>query len=117
MRAGPPAVAPILKTAWQAPLIGLAIVGAFAMTAAATSPPAGAERLAVVFPPWWSHARIAAAGASAGDIAGAGSVPFILVLRSEHAGLGARSRQAGGLLLLDPAATGACAPPLQESRA
>lgn len=115
MRAGTPAVRLILKTAWRAPLVGLAIVAPFVMAARAATPPAS-DRLAAVFPPWWSSAHVTAAAASAGDIAGAGSVPFILILRGDGVDLGARARRAGALLLLDPAAAGVCAPPVQEPR-
>jgi hypothetical protein len=96
--------------------VGAAIVGPLVLAAGASATPASAERLAVVFPPWWGNDHILAAAASAGDVVGVGSVPFILILRGDGAGLDARARRAGGLLLLDPAAAGPCAPPLQEPR-
>ncbi|EJL34547.1 hypothetical protein PMI01_01604 [Caulobacter sp. AP07] len=106
----------MIRTAWRALLVGLGIVGTLAMAAGAAPPPVKPDRLAVVFPPWWSRAHVTAAAASAGDIVGAGSAPFILILRGDGAGLDARSRRAGALLLLDPAAAGVCAPPVQEPR-
>jgi microcompartment protein CcmK/EutM len=115
MRAGTSVARLTAKTAGSLLLVGLGIVSTF-FVAAQAAPAATSERLAVVFPPWWSRAHIAAAAASAGDIVGAGSVPFILILRGESADLGARSRQAGALLLLDPEAAGLCAPPVQEPR-
>ncbi|WP_233245327.1 MULTISPECIES: hypothetical protein [unclassified Caulobacter] len=66
-------------------------------------------RVAAVFPPWWSAAHAAGAATTAGDIAGAGSVPFILILRGDPATLGQRLRAAGAIVLLDPEAAGVCA--------
>jgi hypothetical protein len=72
-------------------------------------------RVAAVFPPWWSAAQIIGAAGSAGDIAGSGGAPFIVILRAPSndlrpADLSRRARDAGALLLLDPALAGACAP-------
>lgn len=76
-------------------------------------------RVAAVFPPWWSPAQIFGAAGSAGDIAGAGGAPFIVILRVsaddlEPSNLSRRAREAGALLLLDPALAGACARPALE---
>lgn len=73
-------------------------------------------RVAAVFPPWWTPARAAGAATSAGDISGAGAVPFILILRGDPATLGARLRAAGALVLLDPDAAGVCAKTVLEPR-
>jgi hypothetical protein len=75
--------------------------------------------VAAVFPPWWSPAQIVGAAGSAGDIAGAGGAPFIVILRAAPddrgpADLLQRARQAGALLLLDPALAGACARPASD---
>ena len=71
-------------------------------------------RVAAVFPPWWSPAQVVGAAGSAGDIAGIGAVPFIVIVRGDPAGLSRRVRSAGALLLLDPALAGACARPAPE---
>lgn len=71
-------------------------------------------RVAAVFPPWWDAARVAGAAATAGDIAGVGGAPFIVVLRGDPATLNPRARTAGALLLLDPALAGVCARPASE---
>lgn len=71
-------------------------------------------RVAAVFPPWWSPAQAVGAAASAGDVAGVGAVPFIVVMRGPPATLAQRARSAGALLLLDPALAGACARPASE---
>lgn len=79
-------------------------------TVAAGAAPRDPARVAAVFPPWWTPDRTASAAASAGQIAGAGGVPFILILRGEPDALGPRLRAAGAWLLLDPDAAGVCAP-------
>jgi hypothetical protein len=115
------------KTARRAtPTLGLILASgaAIAVTLAATvavgAAPRDPARVAAVFPPWWSPARTASAAASAGAIAGAGGMPFILILRGEPGDLSPRARAAGAWLLLDPDAAGACAPrdakPSSETR-
>jgi len=79
-------------------------------TVAAGAAPRDPARVAAVFPPWWTPAQTASAAASAGQIAGAGGVPFILILRGEPDALGPRLRAAGAWLLLDPDAAGRCSP-------
>lgn len=69
-------------------------------------------RVAAVFPPWWSPAQIIGAAGSAGDIAGAGGASFIVILRGDPSHLAQRARDAGALMLLDPALAGACARPV-----
>lgn len=71
-------------------------------------------RIAAVFPPWWSAGQTLGAAASAGDVAGVGAVPFIVIVRGPPADLSQRVRSAGALLLLDPALAGACARPASE---
>jgi hypothetical protein len=73
-------------------------------------------RVAAVFPPWWNAARVIGAAADAGDIAGAGGAPFIVILRGNPATLNQRARDAGALLLLDPALAGVCARPASEPK-
>ena len=88
----------------------LSLVAAVAVEAQPRAP----DRLAAVFPPWWSTARVFGAAGEAGDIAGAGGAPFIVILRGDPARLAARARDAGALLLLDPALAGVCARPISS---
>jgi len=92
----------------------LGIIGSFFAAAAIDGQPRTAGRVAAVFPPWWDAARVVSAAAAAGDIAGAGGAPFIVILRGDPAALNQRARTAGALLLLDPALAGACARPASE---
>lgn len=95
---------------------GAAILATFCATVAAGAAPRDPARVAAVFPPWWTASRTASAAASAGQIAGAGGVPFILILRGEPDALESRARAAGAWLLLDPDAAGQCTAPSSETR-
>lgn len=85
-----------------------------AMSAAAA--PIGATRVAAVFPPWWNGARAMDAAATAGDIAGAGAHPSILIVSSPAPGLADRLREAGAIILLSPGLAGLCDVPAVENR-
>ena len=103
----------------------LATLGVFLSLFAAVAvdaQPRTAGRVAAVFPPWWSSAAIVGAAGAAGDIAGVGGAPFIVILRASPkdtrpADLSRRARDAGALLLLDPALAGACARPPSSPKA
>jgi hypothetical protein len=95
---------------------GATILATLFATVAVGAAPRDPARVAAVFPPWWTSARTASAAASAGDIAGAGGAPFILILRGESGDLGSRARAAGAWLLLDPDAAGVCVTPIPEPR-
>lgn len=97
-------------------VLGLAGVslGLFAAVAVEAEPRTPG-RVAAVFPPWWESARIVAAAGSAGDIAGVGGVPFVMIVRGDPATLSARAHAAGALVLLDPALAGVCARPASPS--
>jgi hypothetical protein len=99
-------------TSVAGPILGvsLTIFTTLAATVAVGAAPRDPSRMAAVFPPWWTSAQTASAAASAGQIAGAGGAPFILILRGEPAQLSARLHAAGAWLLLDPAAAGQCTP-------
>ena len=99
----------------QALAIGGAIIASLVAAVAVAAAPVAPDRLAAVFPPWWSRAQLMSAATSAGDIAGVGAAPFILILRSDSPGLEARLRRSGAWLLLNPDAAGVCASP-QEIR-
>ena len=71
--------------------------------------PAGAEIVAVAFPPWWgSQETISAAASADAAIVRTTAIPALLVVRPlEHDGL-ARLRQAGAWFAMDPQAIDAC---------
>ncbi len=91
---------------------GLSLFAAVAVEAQPRTP----GRIAAVFPPWWSPAKVVGAAASAGDLSGVGGVPFIVILRGDPADLEQRARAAGAVLLLDPALAGACAPAVTATK-
>jgi hypothetical protein len=70
---------------------------------------AGAEVVAVAFPPWWgSQEAISAAASADAAIVRTTAIPTLLVVRPlEHDGM-ARLRQAGAWLAMDPQAIDAC---------
>ena len=70
---------------------------------------AGAEVVAVAFPPWWSTQKVFAAAAAANAaIVRTTAVGSVLVVRpGNHEGL-SRLRDAGGWLVIDPQAIAAC---------
>lgn len=97
--------------------VALGVLGVLASLLAAVAvdaQPRTPGRVAAVFPPWWSPAQVVGAAGSAGDIAGVGAAPFIVIVRGDPAGLSQRVRSAGALLLLDPVLAGACARPAPE---
>lgn len=81
------------------------------VVALGAGPRPGEPRLAAVYPPWWSDARIAGAAAAAGDIAAAGGVRNVLVIHGDPTGLAARVRRSGALLVLGGDAARLCADP------
>jgi len=103
-------------TAVAGPLVlsTLGIIASLFAAAAIDAQPRTPGRVAAVFPPWWDAARVIGAAGTAGDIAGAGGAPFIVILRGDPAALSQRARTAGALLLLDPALAGVCARPVSE---
>ena len=100
--------------------VALGVLGAAASLLAAVAveaQPRTPGRVAAVFPPWWSPSHVVGAAGSAGDVAGVGAAPFVVILRGDPADLSRRARSAGALLLLDPALAGACArPPARVSQ-
>lgn len=96
-----------------------ALATAFAtlfMTMSAAAAPVDADRVAAIFPPWWSGARSVDAAASAGDLAGAGAHRSILIVSSSTPGLNDRLRRAGALFVLSPGLAGLCDVPVVEGR-
>jgi hypothetical protein len=101
----------IPTTRWPAWLnaAALLIVSWIAIAALSLQVRAGAEVVAVAFPPWWSarQALLAAASANAA-IVRMTAVPALLVVRpDDHDGL-TRLRKAGAWLTIDPQAITAC---------
>lgn len=94
----------------------LAILSGLFAAVAVNAQPRDPSRIAAIFPPWWSPAQTVAAAGSVGAVAGAGSRPFILILRGDPTDLARRARSAGALIILDPDMAGVCAPQPPEPR-
>jgi hypothetical protein len=71
--------------------------------------PKGDAAVAAVFPPWWPASQSLAAAASAGDVRGAGALPFVFIVQPRDPDLSARLRAAGALLLMNPLGQIGCA--------
>ncbi|WP_456707896.1 hypothetical protein [Bradyrhizobium sp. USDA 4452] len=70
---------------------------------------AGAEVVAVAFPPWWRAERAVAAAASANaSIVRMTAIPALLVVRPDRDGGLSRLYAAGALLTMDPQAIAGC---------
>jgi len=87
----------------------LLVVGWLAIASLSLQVSAGAEIVAVAFPPWWGPQQVFSATASAdAAIVRATAIPTLLVVRPfQHDGI-ARLRQAGAWLAIDPRAISAC---------
>jgi hypothetical protein len=69
----------------------------------------GSDVVAVAFPPWWSAGQAVLAAASAdAAIVRSTALPSLLVVRPDGTDGLARLRTAGGWLVMDPQALGAC---------
>jgi hypothetical protein len=87
----------------------LLVVGGLVIASLSLQARAGAEIVAVAFPPWWGPQQVFSATASAdAAIVRITAIPALLVVRPfEHDGM-ARLRQAGAWLAMDPQAIVAC---------
>jgi hypothetical protein len=96
---------------WPAWLNATALLIASFLAIAAMSLQArpGSDVVAVAFPPWWSTTQAVLAAASAdASIVRITAISSLLVVRPEGEDGVARLRKAGGWLVLDPQALGAC---------
>ncbi len=102
-------VAPLSITA-AAILISLA--AAAAVDAAPTDP----NRVAIVFPPWWSAEQAFTAAASEGELLGMGGVPFIVIVH-RRPNTGARlARSIGALFIVGADPGSLCSATLLDAK-
>ena len=87
----------------------LLVVGWVAIASLSLQARAGAEIVAVAFPPWWgSQEAISAAASADAAIVRTTAIPALLVVRPiDHDGM-TRLRKAGAWLAMDPQAVSAC---------
>ena len=88
---------------------GLLVVSWVVIASLSLQARAGAEIVAVAFPPWWgSQEAIAAAASADAALVRTTAIPALLVVRPlERDGL-TRLRKAGAWLAMDPQAVSAC---------
>lgn len=100
-----------ITTGWPAWLnaAGLLVISWIVIASMSLQARAGAEIVAVAFPPWWgSQEAISAAASADAAIVRTTAIPALLVVRPlEHDGL-ARLRHAGAWFAMDPRAIDAC---------
>lgn len=100
-------MASVLARTGTASLCIAMLAASFAVSATASLRP-DAQAVAAVFPPWWTPRAVFAAAAGGGEVMQAGAAPGVVLVRSYRAGLPARLRSAGALMVLDPAFAGGC---------
>lgn len=64
--------------------------------------------VAGVFPPWWTSRDVIAAAGTAGSIVRLGTLPFIVVVRSDSSDVAARLTASGSLFNFDPLGISGC---------
>jgi hypothetical protein len=97
------AASPAAPTFWScAPLCILAL-GSLLVTAFLTLRPHDPQRLAAVFPPWWSAAQSLTAASQVAAVTGFGAFPFIVAVSGNRSGLEEELRKAGAFVVVDGA--------------
>lgn len=74
------------------------------------------DKVAAVFPPWWSAVRVFGAAAGAGRIVALGRLPSVLIVHGDPARLAGNLRRAGALLIFDSSLSAGCRAATLESR-
>jgi len=90
---------------WLPPL-GLMLVSALACAWLALQSAPGSNVVALLFPPWWSAARVFMAAAPAGQVIRFGLFPDIVILAPQPGGLPPGAT--GAWAVLDPRHLGGC---------
>lgn len=100
-----------IRTTWPSWLNAAALLLASwtAIAALSLQVPAGAEIVAVAFPPWWSgHQSLSAASSANAAIVRLTAIPALLVVRPDGNDGLMQLRRAGAWLAIDPQAIDAC---------
>ena len=66
------------------------------------------DKVAAVFPPWWSAAQAFEAAAGAGRIVALGQLRSVLIVHGDPVQLARNLRQAGALLVFDSSRSAGC---------
>ncbi len=96
-------MAPPALTFWSWTPLCLLALGSLFVTAFATLRPHDPQRLAAVFPPWWSAARSLTAASDVAAVTGFGAFPFIVAVSGNRSGVADELRRAGALVVVDGA--------------
>jgi len=90
----------------SAVLVSIALSSLLVAGFATTRP--RSERLAVIFPPWWSQQRSLATAAAIGPVSGFGALPFIVAISATDSHTYGRLVGAGAWAVLDGARFSFC---------
>ncbi|CAN5815276.1 hypothetical protein BH11PSE1_BH11PSE1_32980 [soil metagenome] len=85
----------------------IAVVGVVAVTLLGARP-LDPHEAAGVFPPWWGREAVLVAASDAGAVLAVGSLPFIVLVRSDQGDAPARLHRAGALFSIDPGRVAPC---------
>jgi hypothetical protein len=96
-------MAPPALSFWSCVPLCILALGSLFVTAFVTLRPHDPQRLAAVFPPWWSAARSLTAASHVAAVTGFGSLPFIVAVSGNRSGLAEELRTAGALVVVDGA--------------
>ncbi|CAN5569221.1 hypothetical protein BH10PSE5_BH10PSE5_25470 [soil metagenome] len=97
----------------RVPRSSLVFAGLIATVGVAAATLLGARPLdlheaAGVFPPWWGREAVLVAASGAGAVLAVGTLPFIVIVRSDQGDAPSRLRKAGALFSIDPGRVAPC---------
>jgi hypothetical protein len=82
--------------------LALGTVFVFALFATLPRPPAQAQTVLAIFPPWWTQQQAIAAASAVGHIVGTEARAWTIIVHSDDPAIAQKLNHAGAWLLLDP---------------
>ncbi len=82
--------------------------GTLSIAASVEFQPGDPQAVVAIFPPWWRHADVLTAAASAGLVQALGASANVVFLRSDRSDLPERATKAGALFVLPGSGFGLC---------
>jgi len=96
---------------WNWAPLCLLLTGSLLVTAFVTLRPHDPQRLAAIFPPWWTAEQSLTAASHVAGVSGFGAFPFIVAVRGTQPGLERELREAGAIAVIDGALFTYCGTP------
>ncbi len=88
---------------WSWAPLWVLLIGSTFVAAFVTLEPSDPERVAAIFPPWWSFEQSLTAASGVAAVSGFGAFPFIVAVRGAQPDLAHELRKAGALVVVDGA--------------